>query len=156
EWITTLHRESPDCHRVSETVWASATNLRIQAHDPKDPAASYPSLYRRMFAQDPEHGYAYLEHQMANVDPSYGYSVLGRIIATSRHRVVITVNFDNLVADALSIYSTTYPLVCGHESLAQFARVESRRPLVLKVHRDLLLNPLSAEEDLAQPNPLFD
>jgi protein O-mannosyl-transferase len=92
---------------------------------------------------------------MAQAEPSYGYSVLSRIMADSRHRVVITVNFDNLVADSLSIFSTSYPLVCGHESLAQFARTDLRRPLVLKVHRDLLMQPKSVPEELSNAAPQF-
>jgi protein O-mannosyl-transferase len=46
-----------------------------------------------------------------------------------------------IVADALSIYTDTFPFVCGHESLTAFVRVAMRRPLICKIHRDLLLGP---------------
>jgi hypothetical protein len=58
-----------------------------------------------------------------------------------RHRVVITTDFDNLVADSVSIYTNTCPFVCGHESLSGFVREAMSRPLVWKIHRDLLLGP---------------
>ena len=41
---------------------------------------------------------------MTDKEPSFGYSVLAQILAGTRHNVVITTNFDNLVVDALSFY----------------------------------------------------
>ncbi len=148
DWLRLRHREVVGDTDGDYKTWASAQMLGITNYDPADPAASYSELYRRMYARDPDRGYAYLEEQMRTAEPSYGYSVLARIMETTRHKVVVTTNFDNLVADSLSIFSKTYPLVCGHESLAGFISARARRPLVVKVHRDLLLAPKSAPEDL--------
>ncbi|WP_395790595.1 tetratricopeptide repeat protein [Aquimonas sp.] len=153
EWVTTLHRQAVDVDGQSLSQWAMAENLGLRHYDHTDPAASYSELYRRMYGDDPDQGFAYLEAQMAGAEPSYGYSVLGRVLAELRHQVVITVNFDNLVADSVSLFSATYPLVCGHESLAHFARTDLRRPLVLKVHRDLLLSPMSDPDELGSVDP---
>lgn len=148
DWIRSLHREATGEVDGDCKAWATAKSLGIKHYDPADPAASYSELYRRMYARDPDRGYAYLEEQMQKSEPSYGYSVLARIMEDTPHKVVVTTNFDNLVADALSIFGKTYPLVCGHESLAGFISPRVRRPLVVKVHRDLLLAPKSAPEDL--------
>ena len=148
DWLRLRHREMVGDTDGDYKTWATAQTLGITHFDPADPAASYSELYRRMYARDPDRGYAYLEEQMRTAEPSYGYSVLARIMETTRHKVVVTTNFDNLVADSLSIFSKTYPLVCGHESLAGFISARARRPLVVKVHRDLLLAPKSAPEDL--------
>lgn len=148
DWIRALYREATGHVDGDGKVWATAATLAINAYDPKDPAASYSELYHRMYARDPDRGYAYLEEQMREAEPSYGYSVLGRIMDNTRHKIVVTTNFDNLVADALSIFGSTYPLVCGHESLAGFISPRVRRPLVVKVHRDLLLGPKSDPEEL--------
>ncbi len=148
DWLRLRHRETVGDTDGDYKTWATAQTLGITHLDPADPAASYSELYRRMYARDPDRGYAYLEEQMRTAEPSYGYSVLARIMETTRHKVVVTTNFDNLVADSLSIFSKTYPLVCGHESLAGFISARARRPLVVKVHRDLLLAPKSAPEDL--------
>ena len=80
---------------------------------------------------------------MSGKDPSPGYSILAAALAANppRHNVVITTNFDNLVADALAIYTDTFPFACGHESLTTFVRAAMRRPLICKIHRDLLLGP---------------
>ena len=106
-------------------------------------------MFARRFADQPDEGYAYLERILHGRDPSFGYSVLAQVLANTRHRVVITTNFDNLVADALAIYTDKLPFVCGHESLAGFVRINPRRPLVIKVHRDLLLAPKNRVEELA-------
>jgi tetratricopeptide (TPR) repeat protein len=71
-------------------------------------------------------------------------------MAHTHHKVAITTNFDNLIADALSIYTKTFPLVCGHESLTGYIRANMRRPLVAKIHRDLLLEPLSNPDEIAK------
>ncbi len=148
DWVRLLYREATGHVDGDGKGWATATTLGIKAYDPKDPAASYSELYHRMYAHDPDRGFAYLEEQIQKSEPSFGYSVLAQIMDETRHKVVITTNFDNLVADALSIFGKTYPLVCGHESLAGFISPRVRRPLVVKVHRDLLLAPKSAPEDL--------
>lgn len=148
DWIRALYREATGHTDGDGKAWATAATLAIKAHDPKDPAASYSELYHRMYARDPDRGYAYLEEQMRAAEPSYGYSVLARIMENTQHKVVVTTNFDNLVADALSIFGKTYPLVCGHESLAGFISPRVRRPLVVKVHRDLLLAPKSDPDEL--------
>ena len=148
DWIRSLHREASGAADGDGKAWANEKTLGIANYDPADPAACYSELYRKMYARDPDRGYAYLEEQLQGSEPSYGYSVLARIMEDTRHNVVVTTNFDNLVADALSIFGKTYPLVCGHESLAGFISSRMRRPLVVKVHRDLLLAPKSAPEEL--------
>jgi len=107
----------------------------------------YPHIYNHRYCDHPELGYAYLEKAMSKADPHIGYSILAHILAETRHKVVITTNFDNLVANALSIFTNTFPLVCGHESLVGFIKPRLRRPLVAKIHRDLLLAPKSTVED---------
>jgi tetratricopeptide (TPR) repeat protein len=148
DWIRALYREATGDAEGDGKAWATAVALGISAYAKDDPAGCYSELYHRMYARDPDRGYAYLEEQMRDAEPSYGYSVLARIMEDTQHKVVVTTNFDNLVADALSIFGKTYPLVCGHESLAGFISPRVRRPLVVKVHRDLLLAPKSAPEEL--------
>ena len=74
---------------------------------------------------------------MTDKEPSFGYSVLAQILAGTRHNVIITTNFDNLVVDALSFYCRKSPFVCGHESLTGFVRPQLKHALIAKIHRDL-------------------
>lgn len=142
QWLKELH-ELEDFQDQPLEKWATEKNLGIKRFKFEKAAAFYPWIYQRRFRDDPEAGYAFLEKAMDSAEPSYGYSVLAQIMASTPHKAAITTNFDNLVADALSIYTGAFPLVCGHESLAGYIRAKLRRPLIAKIHRDLLLNPLS-------------
>jgi protein O-mannosyl-transferase len=159
-WLREMHRR--DCQDETPLEeWATAERLGIDRFTYDDRAASYPAVYERRFRGFPAEGFAYLEHVMTGnakslvesgladakpikvIEPGPGYSILAKIMETQRHRVVITTNFDNLVGDAMQVYTDTYPLVCGHEALAGFVNVAMRRPVVCKVHRDLFLSPFN-------------
>ena len=142
QWVEELYTFSvEDKSTMSIEDWATAENLGIPDFSLDNVAAFYPEIYDKRFGDDPESGYAYLEDEMSSAEPNIGYSILAKVLENTRHKVVITTNFDNLVADSLSIYTDTFPLVCGHESLTSFVRSRLRRPLVAKIHRDLLLAP---------------
>ncbi len=152
-WLKELHvREDGDKTALED--WATAENLGINGFKYEDRASFYPKVYERRFREYPDEGYAYLESVMADADPSPGYSILGAALAGDpperppRHNAVVTTNFDNLVSDALAIYTDTFPFVCGHESLTPFVRVAMRRPVVCKIHRDLLLAPQNAPRSM--------
>lgn len=147
QWLKELH-EMEDLENRPIEEWATAKNLGIKNFDYKNLAAFYPWIYWRRFRKFREEGYAFLEKVMDDIEPSYGYSVLAQIMAGKQHKAAVTTNFDNLVADALAIYTRALPLVCGHESLTGFIRPNLQRPLVAKIHRDLLLNPKNEPEEL--------
>ncbi|MEM7626291.1 MAG: SIR2 family protein [Planctomycetota bacterium] len=134
--------------------WATPEHLGIGGFDIERAATFYGQLYRARFRADPSSAYAYLEDLMGGKQPGFGYSVLAQVLAETRHKVVITTNFDNLASDALSIYTQTTPLICGHEALAGFAQTRLRRPLIAKIHRDLLLSPQNADDEIDKlPEP---
>jgi Tfp pilus assembly protein PilF/NAD-dependent SIR2 family protein deacetylase len=130
--------------------WATSERLGIKNFHLDQADAFYPELYQRKFGEHPDQGYAFLEKEMEDREPSYGYSVLAWILAQKPHKVVITTNFDNLVADALSIHSTTFPRVVGHDSLAGFVQAALRRPLIAKIHGDLGFTPRNTPKEIAQ------
>jgi hypothetical protein len=139
-WLGELHRRLDGTGKpIAE--WATAENLGIPGFEYKSATTFYSRVYERRFRDNPEEGFACLESLMSGKDPSPGYSILAQVLEKTSHKIVISTNFDNLVADALSIYTETFPLVIGHESLANFVRVVSRRPVICKIHRDLLLGP---------------
>ncbi len=113
----------------------------------------YPDLFAQRFREDMEEGYAFLEALMSNREPSVGYVVLARIMAETAHKIVVTTNFDNLVADTLATYMGVQPLMCGHESLAGFVRLPPRRPVIIKLHRDVMLHPMSDPSEVAALHP---
>ncbi len=139
-WLHDLHkRECLDDAKLDD--WLKSGALGIDGVCLERAAEYYSQIFERRFRGDPESGYAELEKVMEGQSPSLGYSLLAELIQHTRHKVVVTTNFDNLVADALAMHAHQSPLVVAHEALAGFVRPQLRRPLVAKIHRDLFLAP---------------
>lgn len=142
KWLRDLHlRECSDGQPLNQ--WLGGCGIGNGSLTWETAAEYYPLIFERRFDGDREAGYAELEAAMENKSPSLGYSLLAEIIQNTPHKVVVTTNFDNLVADALAMHAHQSPLVVAHESLAGFVRPKLRRPLVAKIHRDLFLNPIN-------------
>lgn len=142
KWLTDLHRrECLDESSIDQ--WLANSGIGNGGLTLENAAEFYPQVFERRFEADREAGYAELEMAMEGKSPSLGYSLLAEIIQHTRHKVVVTTNFDNLVADALAMHAHQSPLVVAHESLAGFVRPQMRRPLVAKIHRDLYLHPFN-------------
>lgn len=107
----------------------------------------YSQYYERRFKRAID-GYNYLEKLMESAKPSIGYVMLSYILTHTRHNVVITTNFDHLLEDAVNYYENMIPLVIGHESLAHYITKQINRPTIIKIHRDLLLEPKNREPEL--------
>lgn len=147
-WLKELYlRECHDGVEVEE--WINAGGLDIEGLSYDKAAEFYPQIFERRFRGDPESGFASLETAMDDKEPSLGYSLLAEIMQHTRHKVVVTTNFDNLVADALAIHAHKPPLIVGHESLTGYVRPLSGRPLVAKIHRDLFYHPKNDEEGVS-------
>lgn len=108
----------------------------------------YFTLFDLRYAGNANAAYAFLEKEMEKKFPSYGYFPLAMLLAHTENRLVITTNFDSLVEDALYTYTSMHPLSVGHESLAPYIENDTRRPVIAKVHRDLLLQPMNREEEM--------
>jgi len=74
---------------------------------------------------------------MANANPSFGYTVLAQIIATTKHNVVITTNFDNLVQEALNLIGKPRSFIAHSPAEARFIGQNAGRPRILKIHGDI-------------------
>lgn len=145
KWVKELH-ERYDEEELKE--WSASIGLKDL--ESTEAAKYYSQIYDKRFEIDHEEGYGYLEDIMEGKEPSFGYSVLSQILANTDHNVVITTNFDSLVEDALFLYTQKKPLVCGHEALAGFIRPIMRRPLIAKIHRDILLAPISDSQETSR------
>ncbi len=137
-WLPRLRKLlAPDRSDLDQ--WARET---IKAYDPGNPAQSYGALIERLFLT-PEERQQEIENLCDGKTPSFGYAVLAQLVASNRNRfnIVLTTNFDDLIADALYLYTEARPLVIHHESLAAFIRPTRSRPLVVKLHGDHRLSP---------------
>jgi tetratricopeptide (TPR) repeat protein len=90
-----------------------------------------------------------IERLTEGKDPGFGYAVLSQIVSNKtvgRHcNIILTTNFDDMVADALYLYTNKKPLVIAHETLVGFVRISRTRPLVIKLHGDARLSPKNTE-----------
>ena len=107
----------------------------------------YSQYYERRFKKAID-GYNYLEKLMESAKPSIGYVMLSYILTHTENNVVITTNFDHLIEDAVNYYEQKIPLVIGHESLANYIKKQINRPIIIKLHRDLLLDPKNRTSEL--------
>ncbi len=108
----------------------------------------YSQYYERRFSRCPMDGYNYLEKLMEHAKPSTGYVMLAYLLSQTPHNVVITTNFDHLIEDAVNYYAQTIPLVIGHEALAHYISTSIVRPTIIKIHRDLLLDPKNSASEV--------
>ncbi len=118
--------------------------------DESNAANFYSRIYQKRFEQDKREGFQFLQETMESIEPSFGYSVLAQILSQTRNNVVITTNFDSLTEDALFTFTNKKPLVCGHESLTDYVELTTTRPIIAKIHRDILFQPKSAPEELSE------
>ena len=138
-WDKELEERNPKEHEKWKTGKGITENNK---------ASFYSEFYERRFKRQPVDGYNYLEKLMGNAKPSIGYVMLAHLLTTTQHKVVITTNFDHLTEDAVNYYTEEIPLIIGHESLAHYISHEINRPTIIKIHRDLLLDPKSKSEEL--------
>jgi hypothetical protein len=120
-----------------------------------NPAASYSKVMEARFDTAQKHQEE-IERITRNGKPGYGYSALARLLSHEKHgrrcNVVLTTNFDDLVAEALYLFGReeARPLVIGHEALMSFVRVTRTAPMVVKLHHDRHLAPKNAANEINQ------
>ncbi|MGL4593186.1 MAG: SIR2 family protein [Thermoguttaceae bacterium] len=142
-WLREIKR------RVSESDFTAWKNKHCICEE--FPAYHYGKIYEKRFELDQAEGFNALESIIVGKKPSFGYAVLANILASTKgHNAVITTNFDTLTEDAIYTFTDTKPLVLGHEQLAQFVQPTIRRPLIAKIHRDVLLNPRNTPHEISR------
>ncbi len=84
-------------------------------------------------------------------EPGFGYACLAQAMSHPtfgrRNNVAFTTNFDDLIADALYLYTQLKPLTVVHEALAGFLRSSESTPLVVKLHGDSQLAPKNTDAE---------
>jgi len=124
--------------------WREWASKRFEGYDPDDAGKAYGSVMDELFPLVYDRQQE-VERITSGRDPSIGYALLSVLAAHEEYgpksNIVLTTNFDDLVADSLYLLTRKKPLVVAHESLAAFVRASRQRPLVVKVHGDARLAP---------------
>lgn len=127
-----------------EHIWQAARREKRKTL----PSEYYFDLYRLRFYPDRSNGYRYMEQIMERAQPSIGYHTLSLLLTENDlNNLLITTNFDSMVEDALAIYTDKKPLVVAHESLAGYIELDTRRPIIAKVHRGLFFEPFNSPDE---------
>lgn len=116
---------------------------RFPEYKKENAAQFYGEVIENLFPT-PKERQREIERLVAKKDPGFGYAVLAQLMAEKcgEHcNVILTTNFDDMVADALYLYTNKKPIVIFHESLAGFVKISDTRPLVIKLHGDSKLSP---------------
>ena len=138
KWIKEYFEEN-NLSKLTFNEWLKSESMKLLGSDNFDLGKAgeyYSKIYHLKFGNRLEDGYACIEKIMEQVKPSYGYYVLAHILSSTQHKIVITTNFDNLVADAIFLHSETFPMIVGHDGLVDYIKPHVRRPLIAKIHGD--------------------
>jgi len=77
---------------------------------------------------------------VSNKLPGFGYFVLASLMTQEKFGdvfgIILTTNFDDLIADALYLYANQNPITIFHESLVAYPISSSAVPLIIKLHGD--------------------
>lgn len=128
-------------HEEDDTLekWAKRT-LRTWNGD--SPASSYGELIELLFLT-PGERQREIERLCNGRVPNFGYTVLSGLMCRvgGHFSVVLTTNFDDLLAEAFFRFQSERLMVINHDSLAPFIRSTQTRPLLVKLHGDHRLAP---------------
>lgn len=118
-------------------------------------AKYYGDVIQRMFLTSKERQKE-IEKLVEGKSPAFGYSVLATLMSHSIYgkyfNILLTTNFDDLITDALYLYTNKKPLVIYHESLIGFVRTSRTQPLIIKLHGDARLAPKNIEVEIKSLN----
>jgi tetratricopeptide (TPR) repeat protein len=135
--------------------WEAWAPQRFTTLQPADLASSYSRVMAELFPTARQRQEE-IERLTSGKDPAIGYALLASLAADEnlgpRANVFVTTNFDDLIAEAMYLTTRTRPLVVGHDNLSDFVRRSNKRPLVVKLHGDALMTPLSTEDETRQIN----
>ncbi|MGV8127312.1 MAG: tetratricopeptide repeat protein [Methanothrix sp.] len=145
-WLRSLKRLRTGDDSDSDN-WA---NIEFKDYDANNPAKHYGKVIEELFFNS-ETRQKEIERLTDGKYPGFGYTVLAKLMGHEDYgghcNAVLTVNFDDLIADALYLYTDKKPLVIVHESLVGFVRSTRKRPLILKLHGDARLEPKNTESE---------
>ncbi|HUU45906.1 MAG TPA: tetratricopeptide repeat protein [Acidobacteriota bacterium] len=143
-WLPRLHKILAPGRENTED-WARD---EFPGYEPQNAAAFYGPVMEKLFL-NPENRQREIESLCDGKFPGFGYACLSRLMMLEGgcFNVALTTNFDDMIADALYLFTPGRPLVIHHESLASYIRPTRMRPLVVKMHGDHRLTPLNTEAE---------
>ncbi len=95
---------------------------------------------------------AVIEKETEGKDPLFGYSIFAKLLTHEkfgrRMNLVLTTNFDDLIADSIYLYTKKKPFVIYHEKEADQLDFNDSRIRILKLHGDALRDPKATDQQI--------
>ncbi|OSM06248.1 SIR2 family protein [Magnetofaba australis] len=153
-WLQEYQKEAaPNLKAAEFDAWAAKA---FPQYDKHNVGALYGELIKEMYSS-PRQRQKEIERICANRYPSYGYSVLAALMARDQAcNVALTTNFDDLLIDALYLFTDKKPLVILDDSMAAHIRASYVQPLVVKLHGDHKLTPMNTATETNCLNPQME
>ncbi|MEL6977127.1 MAG: tetratricopeptide repeat protein [Pseudomonadota bacterium] len=134
-WIKELkYLETGSSHDVEG--WATT---RFMNYNPDDPASVYGDVLAAMFHQPVDRRRA-VEALTGGAEPGFGYATLAQLMTHpnwgAHTGLALTTNFDDMLAEALHVYSQKRPQTIAQEALSQGTPLFPDTPTVLKLYGD--------------------
>ena len=125
-----------------------------EKYDSENAADIYGNVISRLF-KTPQQRQNEIERICKGTLPGFGYGVLSMLVSSQREKfnVITTTNFDSLVSDAMFLFTNYHPLVISHESLADFIRPTTSKPIIIKLHHDAKLAPCNTSAEVGKIAP---
>ena len=156
EWIRILHYED-SMGDISLQEWINNSN-QYKEYSDENAAKYYSAVIGDLFHSEEERQKK-IESLIADKYPGFAYAVFAKLMGHPEYgkvfNKVLTTNFDDLVADALYLYSNKKPLVITHESLMGYTRISSIKPTVIKLHGDAHFAPKNTGIEVRELHPLI-
>jgi Flp pilus assembly protein TadD len=144
EWRAMAHRDSRSVEPLDD--WCCRQPWYGKDHE-------YSELFERLYP-NAQARQTYIERKIAGAFPGWGYLYLANLIGNDWFNVILTTNFDDLLADALSLYADYVPVVCAADSEVLGVSLAARRAKIIKLHGDYLFKRLkNTVEELRQLDP---
>lgn len=143
----------------SEDNYEQWAKKKYPEYNGNNKAVIYSKVMKELFAT-PAERQEEIERICGNNTPGFGYAVLAQLMNYKKYgsycNVVLTTNFDDMVADALYVFTSEKPLVMVHESLVSFIKISRTRPMIIKLHGDALISPKNTEGEIVLEDEVKD
>lgn len=142
DWLRRYH-DLTESHKANDEkaldAWAKKT---LRTWSPQSPASSYGELLELLF-HTPGERQREIERICTGKTPNFGYIVLSSLMSLpgAHFNIVLSTNFDDLLAEAFFHFQALRLMIINHDSLAPFIRPTQTRPLLIKLHGDHRLSP---------------
>ncbi|ASF47640.1 SIR2 family protein [Methylovulum psychrotolerans] len=144
KWLRCLHTRHGKHKESNFDQWVAAeaaVELDIDGFDISRKAEFYPHVYAEIYGKDdPSMGQIEIQNIIKGKKPSIGYLLLADILTKTRHNMVVTTNFDNLVVDAF--LSDRDYMEVHDQTLAHHVNNNAKHPVIAKIHGDRLFKQI--------------